>query len=85
MSEYQIGSTLDRPDGTWRIVRVITHDVTLFEDATGVYTITESYLQLKSTDGRVDHFVLESEKVPYTGPASLIKGLNPLSWRPLHA
>ena len=81
MSEYQIGSTLQQKDKTWRIVRVVTHDTTLFEDEQGAYLITESYLQLKAEDGSIDHIVLESDKLKYDGAPCRIKGLDPISWR----
>ena len=81
MSEYQIGSTLVQKDKTWRIVRVIIRDTTLFEDDTGAYLVTESYLQLKSASGEIDHIVLESDKIKYDGAPCEIKGLDPITWR----
>ena len=84
MSQYQIGSTIIRNLVPWRIVRVVTRDTTLFEDENGQYTITESYLQLKSIHGEIDHLVLESDKAAYIGDDSQIKGLDPIVWRPLN-
>lgn len=81
VSEYQIGSTMQYKDREWRIVRVIYSDTTLFEDESGAYLIKESYLQLKSIDGEIDHYVLESEKLSYGEPSHPIKGLNPIIWR----
>lgn len=82
MSEYHLGHELQYQDQTWRIVRIIAWDKSLFEDETGTYEVNESYVQIKSTAGQIDHIVLDSTKLPYTGPASTIKALEPLSWRP---
>lgn len=85
MSEYQIGSELQQGDKTWRVIRIISNDQSLFEDESGAYIILESYLQLKDPDGVIDHIILNSEKLPYTGPSSKIKALAPIPWRPQHA
>jgi hypothetical protein len=78
---WNLGDEVDYKDGKWRVVRFIVSDHTLFEDADGVYIITESYLMLKSPDGVIDFMVLSSERVSYTGMASSIKGVDPLLWR----
>jgi hypothetical protein len=81
VSEYQIGSEVQHKDQRWRITRTIFQDVTLFEDETEAYLITESYVQLKNPLGEIDHIVMSSEKSPYNGPPSDIKALTPLAWR----
>jgi hypothetical protein len=79
--EYQLGSELQYKDKTWRVIRVLSNDQSLFEDESGVYVILESYIQLKDAEGTIDFIVMNSEKLPYTGPASNIKALEPLQWR----
>lgn len=79
MSEYQLGSELQYKDKTWRVVRVISQDWSLFEDESGIYIIAESYVQIKSTDGEIDHVVLASDRMEYGGVHSNIKALKPLA------
>lgn len=81
MSEYQLGSEIVHKDKTWRIIRVLANDQSLFEDESGLFIILESYVQLKDADGVIDFIVMNSEKLPYTGPTSSIKALEPLQWR----
>jgi len=47
----------------------------------GLFIILESYVQLKDELGQIDFIVMNSEKLPYTGPTSTIKALEPLQWR----
>ena len=79
--QIQVGDEIDHKGGKWRVIRFIVSDHTLFEDGEGPCIITESYLMLKSSDGVIDFLTLSSEKVPYTGLASSIKGVDPLLWR----
>lgn len=81
MSEYQIGSEVVHKEKTWRIIRVLANDQSLFEDESGLFIILESYIQLKDADGIIDFIVMNSEKLPYTGPTSSIKALDPIQWR----
>lgn len=81
MSEYQIGSEIQYKDRSWRIIRVLSNDQSLFEDESGLFIILESYVQLKDELGQIDFIVMNSEKLPYTGPTSTIKALEPLQWR----
>jgi len=81
VSEYQIGSEIQYKDRSWRIIRVLSNDQSLFEDESGLFIILESYVQLKDELGQIDFIVMNSEKLPYTGPTSTIKALEPLQWR----
>jgi len=81
VSEYQLGSEVQYKDKTWRVVRVASGDQSLFEDESGSYIIFESYVQIKDTEGAIDFIVLNSEKLPYNGPISTIKALEPIPWR----
>lgn len=79
--EYQLGSELQYKDKTWRVIRVLSNDQSLFEDEHETYIILESYIQLKDADGTINFIVMNSEKLPYTGPTSNIKALDPIQWR----
>lgn len=81
MSEYQLGSTITYLDREWRIVRIVTTDRSLFEDASGVFVLQETYLMIKDAVGTIDFVLLDGEKLPYTGEPSPIKGLDPMVWR----
>ena len=76
-----LGDEIQRNGQPWRVVRIVSKDLSLFEDETGIHVIEETYAMLKSGEGRVEFEVLASQKVTYTGPSSTIKALNPLSWR----
>jgi hypothetical protein len=81
VSEYSIGHEVQYLDKTWRVVRILSNDQTLFEDDSGAHVILESYVMIKSADGLIDFIVLSSEKLPYSGPASSIKALAVIPWR----
>ena len=83
--EYQLGSEIQHKDKTWRIIRVVTGDHSLFEDESGIHSILESYIQLKDADGTIDFITFNSEKLIYNGPTSSIKALEPIPWRPVDA
>lgn len=78
MSEYAIGSTIKIGDVEFRVVRIIGQSVTLFEDTEGSFLLTESYIELKGSDNTVEFIRLTVERTPYTGPVSIIKGLDPI-------
>jgi len=81
VSEYQLGSEIVHKEKTWRIIRVLSNDQSLFEDESGLFIILESYVQLKDELGQIEFIVMNSEKLPYSGPTSTIKALEPLQWR----
>ena len=76
-----LGGEVEHNGKQWRVVRLVSRDLTLIEDETGSHLIEETYVMLKSAEGTVDFVVLSSEKRLYDGPSSTIKALNPLSWR----
>jgi hypothetical protein len=80
-TSLQLGSEIERDGQTWRVVRLVIQEHSLFEDENGVYIVTETHAQLKGAEGQVDFMVLSSEKFPYEGPASTIKALAPIPWR----
>lgn len=80
-TQVQLGDTVKVKDKMARVVRILHSDHSLFEDDTGTFIIHESYAQLKFEDGAVDFLVYSSEKLPYAGPPSPIKALNPIVWR----
>jgi len=54
----------------------------LFEDDKGnLYIILESFIQIKDASGVIDFIVLNTEKLPYTGPSSSISALAVIPWR----
>jgi hypothetical protein len=81
VSEYQLGSEVQYKDKTWRVIRIVTTDQSLFEDSDTCYVILESFVMIKDADGFIDFIVLNSEKLPYSGPVSSIKGLSIIPWR----
>lgn len=82
MSEYQLGSEIQHKDKTWRVIRILSNDQTLFEDDAGnLYVILETFVQIKDASGVIDFIVMNSEKLPYTGPPSSIKALSVIPWR----
>jgi hypothetical protein len=80
MSDYPIGHTIKHKEEDYRVVRIISHSVSLFEDKEGVYLQTESYVELKSPIGLVDFVVLTCERELYNGPPSPIKALDPINF-----
>jgi hypothetical protein len=82
VSEYLLGSEIQYQDKAWRVVRILSNDQTLFEDLSGAaYTILESFIMIKDAEGNLDFIVMNSEKLPYTGPSSTIKALAVIPWR----
>jgi hypothetical protein len=82
VSEYQLGSEIRYKDKTWRVIRILSNDQTLFEDDSGnLYIILETFVQIKDTIGVIDFIVMSSEKLPYSGPPSSIKALSVIPWR----
>jgi hypothetical protein len=79
MSDYTIGITLEHKGEQFRVVRIITNSITLFEDEKGVYLQIESYIELKGLDGSIDFITLTRERNPYEGPTSIAKGLEPIN------
>lgn len=86
MSEYAIGCEIERPTQVpeqtekFRVVRIVGKSVTLFQDGTRAYLQTESYVELKSADGTIAFAILTQERTEYVGPASSIKGLEPINF-----
>ncbi len=74
-----IGSHLLYKDRNWRIVRIVNKSTTLFEPVGHEpYVMIEAYAELKAINGDVDHIKEESKKVPYVGPSSNIRALEPI-------
>jgi hypothetical protein len=80
MSEYPIGVTIEHNGEQFRVVRIISNSITLFEDEKGCYLQTESYVELKGADGMIDFITLTRERTPYEGSPSIIKGLEPINF-----
>ena len=80
MPDYPIGHTIKHNDADYRVVRIIGESVSLFEDDKQAYLQTESYVELKNAEGHVDFVTLTMERVPYEGPISSIKGLEPINF-----
>jgi hypothetical protein len=87
--QVKLGEVIQHEGTPWRVVRIVTHDYSLFEEE-GIagnrpsqppYTLEESYIMLKDVDGKVDFIVLSSNKKPYEGEPSPIKALKPIVWR----
>ena len=82
MSEYQIGHEIWYKEKQWRVVRILSNDQSLFEDDSGnIHIILESFIMIKDALGAIDFIVMNSEKLPYTGPSSSIKALSAIPWR----
>jgi len=75
----QLGSLLTHQGQSWRVVRVVKSE-TLFQLPEGPpYIIDESYIEIRSFSGDIDHILLSPvKKLPYEGPYSGIKGLPPI-------
>ena len=81
-TQIQLGSILDRGNTPQRVVRIIHESLTLYEgEGETPFIIRESYAELKGADGGMDFLTLSREKLPYDGPQSLIRGLEPISWK----
>lgn len=87
MSEYTIGHEIERPTEIpdvkekFRVVRIVGKSVSLFQDVEmKSYLQTESYVELKAADGTIAFIILSQERVPYDGPSSGIKGLEPINF-----
>lgn len=86
MSEatYAVGSLFPHKGEPWRVVRIITKSITLFEKEDGTqlpYIMVESYIELKSVTGLVDFIMLSQEREEYTGDVCIIKGIEPINWQ----
>ena len=76
--KFQIGDTVNVKDSMARVVRIIKESLTLYEDESGGCNIKkESYIQLRDLNGAVHFIVLDEATLPYEGPNSPIKGLEP--------
>jgi hypothetical protein len=86
MSDYTIGCEIERPTEIvdvfekFRVVRIVGKSVSLFQDEKEAYLQTESYVELKAGDGTIAFAILTSERTPYVGPVSTIKGLEPINF-----
>jgi hypothetical protein len=73
-----LGDTLSVENKLCRVVRIIQQSYTLFESEDHTpYILQESYVQLKTIDGKIKFIVLEEFKQDYTGATSPIKALEP--------
>lgn len=45
------------------------------------YIQVESYAELKTASGNLEFVTFYQEKEPYEGPASVIKGCEPVNWQ----
>lgn len=76
-----LGGEVEHNGRKQRVVRIVGKDLTLFENETEACVVEETYVMLKDEAGNVSFMVLSSEKSPYNGTRSTIKGLDPLAWR----
>jgi len=78
--QLTLGNTITHKGRQYRVVRVIDHSQTLFEEEDGKTFVEDtSYLELKGEDGDVDFIFLVQAVKPYEGPSSVIKGLAPFN------
>jgi hypothetical protein len=79
---FVLGQEIERDDKKFLVVRIIEKSLVLFEEPSGVmYTLEESYVELRGAQGEVEFVVLFENMQPFTNKKSTIKGLDPLTWR----
>lgn len=78
LTPLELGQDLLWKDRVVRVVRIVRDDTSLFETKDSSYTIQESYAQVIGEDGIVDFIVFSSAKIPFIGPKSKIKALQPI-------
>ena len=83
MSELKIaaelGATLEYAGRPMRIVRIINHSLSLFQNDEGeATTVDESYLELRDAEGKIEFHILHCDVQTYLGQLSDIKAPDPL-------
>lgn len=81
VSQLTLGANVTHQGDIWRVVRVVSDDLSLFESSEGAFVIKDSYAMIKSPSGQLDFLVFATERTPYLGPTSGIKALESLPWR----
>ena len=80
--EYRLGQEITRENVTWMVIRIVSNDQALVYDQDGTQFISEeTYVMLKSEEGKIDFIILDHKEIPYTpSPDQKVKS-SPSLWR----
>lgn len=77
-----LGQEIEWQGGKWLVVRLIQKSLALFEENDGsLFTVDESYAEIKGPHGELDFITLLEEIQPFTNKKSTIRALDPVAWR----